>query len=647
MDNQWHDIGDPGVFSRKSEKKPPKQHEEIVEPAAQPAASEDGPEVRLGKPEFVGQVSKLEINKPCSVRVSVEFLKETVRKRVLFDIDAEYKGNKESVVRKAEGFAGEDGYATAEIKSLYAPDAWSGDNERKDTDTFYYIITASHANAEAPAQSDRVAMPQNAESEKYSATLVNQANEPKPNVNCRIVTAGHNGKELATGPDGRVEAELVAGDTVTLVLPDYESTAPEQDNNSSGAAGDGSAIHYQKGGVTLEANKPVTIIVPQRSFCLRLKGMYFETNKCFLLPSALANIKKLKQYSDEKSAKAVLIVGHTDRVGSPENNLVLSQERAESVLSFLHDDADNWLAWYDAAKPAGKRWGTREDQHMLSHLSGGGGPFYTGKVDGSQTTKFKEAAASFQSWANGNAGESLKVDGVIGPKTRRAMIVQYQAEDQTTLDSNVTAATLGLGEYFPQIQTADNIEEKKNRRVEVFMFEQTITPEAPGKGSHNCPQYEQWISGVCDTLDLAGDDADESGALTLVVNLTLKDVSSVALSCVSGQGKELKRAGINFAERKGETGYAFNLTDLLGTALPQVASLEVLSNDALVMPSIPVDFSQILTAGTGVTADMLSTVIAIAGDAVKTPGPLAVPPDDGGSGDFDIDPADDPDQIIV
>jgi len=228
-----------------------------------------------------------------------------------------------------------------------------------------------------------------------------------------------------------------------------------------------------------------------------------------------------------------------------------------------------------------------------SHLSGGGGPFYTGKVDGSQTTKFKEAAASFQNWANSNAGESLKVDGVIGPKTRRAMIVQYQAEDQTTLDGSVTAATLGLGNISPNPDRGQRGGKKEPSRGSVHVRTKDHTGGA-GERFAKLPQYGQWISGVCDTLDLAGDDADESGALTLLVNLTLKDVSSVALSCVSGQGKELKRAGINFAERKGETGYVFNLTDLLGTALTQVASLEVLSNDALVMPSIPVDFRRSL-----------------------------------------------------
>jgi len=66
-----------------------------------------------------------------------------------------------------------------------------------------------------------------------------------------------------------------------------------------------------------------------------LKGVTFETGKTTILPSSTkileATVKGLQKYDSVK----VEISGHTDNVGGEEFNMKLSQERAESVRSYL------------------------------------------------------------------------------------------------------------------------------------------------------------------------------------------------------------------------------------------------------------------------------------------------------------------------
>jgi OOP family OmpA-OmpF porin len=63
--------------------------------------------------------------------------------------------------------------------------------------------------------------------------------------------------------------------------------------------------------------------------------IYFETGKAVLLPESFAAldtvVKILKQYPSQHLA----IEGHTDNVGSDQSNLVLSENRAKAVFSYL------------------------------------------------------------------------------------------------------------------------------------------------------------------------------------------------------------------------------------------------------------------------------------------------------------------------
>jgi hypothetical protein len=204
------------------------------------------------------------------------------------------------------------------------------------------------------------------------------------------------------------------------------------------------------------------------------------------------------------------------------------------MKAYLCDDADTWLGWYEEGVRASKRWGQHEDLSMIDAL-----------VPDDQFGEGSHVAA-YQTWHNGeapdarqedqprsqparsqpNGWEELKVDGVLGSKTRRQLILDYMNLDGTSLtwepwegsqtlphsgsagqspatptrqEDDVRVVTYGCGEYFPLEdeegevdQDATNAEDdddddddndvKFDRRVEVFFFAKPfgILPPVPG-----------------------------------------------------------------------------------------------------------------------------------------------------------------------
>jgi outer membrane protein OmpA-like peptidoglycan-associated protein len=64
-------------------------------------------------------------------------------------------------------------------------------------------------------------------------------------------------------------------------------------------------------------------------------GILFPFNSADVLPAGRENLRQLAQSLQRYPGTEVLIVGHTDNVGSDAYNLQLSQRRAESAKSYL------------------------------------------------------------------------------------------------------------------------------------------------------------------------------------------------------------------------------------------------------------------------------------------------------------------------
>ncbi|OFX80644.1 MAG: hypothetical protein A2X12_08335 [Bacteroidetes bacterium GWE2_29_8] len=78
--------------------------------------------------------------------------------------------------------------------------------------------------------------------------------------------------------------------------------------------------------INLTIEPPKTIV---------LKNVLFETAKSTLKPSSFPTLNDLYEVLKVKKNMIIEIAGHTDNVGSAESNIRLSQNRAESVKSYL------------------------------------------------------------------------------------------------------------------------------------------------------------------------------------------------------------------------------------------------------------------------------------------------------------------------
>jgi hypothetical protein len=256
-------------------------------------------------------------------------------------------------------------------------------------------------------------------------------------------------------------------------------------------------------GVVLKTGESHTVVLIARVGRVRLVGMFFDLDKCFLLPSAMHGIRRIKSEYDAHPNSNLLIVGHTDTSGADDYNLILSVERADAMAAFLTDDVATWEGYFGTDKPSEKRWGAREVQNMLAALPEGGTPFYDGAPNGTEDAKHTAAVKQFQD------AQGLAVDGIAGPITRHALIQAYMGLDGTTLPSGIAPTTHGCGENFPVDATGDGVRDPDNRRVEVFFFDGPIQPAPPGKTSPaGSTEYPQWLAQVTETVDISAEDPD-------------------------------------------------------------------------------------------------------------------------------------------
>lgn len=248
-------------------------------------------------------------------------------------------------------------------------------------------------------------------------------------------------------------------------------------------------------------------VVP-RSVLARLQ-MFFNTNKSFLLPSALPSVRKLRRLYLENAPCKVLVVGHADTRAGPTYNDKLSLERAEATVAYLKDDVETWFKHYNDSD-AKKCWGKLEDRLMIISM-----PDFVDKPKGEDAVRWYQRT------------RKLEVDGKAGKETRHALITEYMGLDGASLSDfvgEIDAVAHGCGENFPLDDSgqeldpapADEKRDRIDRRVELFFFdvEFGITPPPPGPNSTaKDPQYPLWRKRVESVVELEADDPDAPQAI--------------------------------------------------------------------------------------------------------------------------------------
>ncbi len=251
--------------------------------------------------------------------------------------------------------------------------------------------------------------------------------------------------------------------------------------------------------VAIESETPHTLVIVPDHRRVRLVGMHIDTNKCFLLPSAMPGIRRVKAMYDEAKTTEVLVVGHTDPHGDRRYDEQLSLERAEAVVAFLRDDVEKWNAWFSTSAKE-KRWGDREVDAMFSALPEGEAPF----TRASEVARDPEAIRRFQRWSNETRGTSLTIDGIAGPRTRRALIEAYMALDHTSPPKGTRIVAHGCGPNHP-LPDEGNVPptDAELRRVDLFAFDGPIRPPPPGSiSSAGSSEYPQWVAQMHSTFDV-------------------------------------------------------------------------------------------------------------------------------------------------
>lgn len=142
-------------------------------------------------------------------------------------------------------------------------------------------------------------------------------------ANEKILTAQAN-EEIASGTAQRQAVLIQARERESQRSADQAGDARRQANAAESRAD------------SLEAElADLKVKKTERGLVLTLGDVLFDTSQATLKSGAYGTLDRLATALREKSGRKVLIEGHTDSVGSDENNQGLSERRAQSVQSAL------------------------------------------------------------------------------------------------------------------------------------------------------------------------------------------------------------------------------------------------------------------------------------------------------------------------
>jgi outer membrane protein OmpA-like peptidoglycan-associated protein len=111
-----------------------------------------------------------------------------------------------------------------------------------------------------------------------------------------------------------------------------------------------------------KSNTPYLIKVPLQKITIggmvTLNNVFFDTNKFDLLPESKVELQQLISFLQKNPKVAIEISGHTDNVGEDRKNMLLSENRAKAVYSYLIANKINasrlTYKGYGETRPAGE-----------------------------------------------------------------------------------------------------------------------------------------------------------------------------------------------------------------------------------------------------------------------------------------------------
>jgi outer membrane protein OmpA-like peptidoglycan-associated protein len=281
----------------------------------------------------------------------------------------------------------------------------------------------------------------------------------------------------------------------------------------------------------------VTINMSSLSGYIEVGDSHFRFNSSVYLPNEFAadaeelgssgiviveQIYRILEYSESK----ILITGHTDTVGSVENNAKLSEYRASSIYALIMGDRELFKTVSDAPHISNKDTkGTTLMKDKLQIADWAANEFgwscrhKNNNFDFLKT--FKAFQRSYNKWYCTKFNTpTIAEDGDWGPDTWGAVFDCYEwvlakrlmipKETLPAYRQSIDLANrfkfpqkhiVGCSEYHPlENAAADNYQSKTNRRVEILFFdEESTAPDlaCANKGACNgkgCPLFDLFVN---------------------------------------------------------------------------------------------------------------------------------------------------------
>ncbi|HEY0431696.1 MAG TPA: peptidoglycan-binding protein [Pyrinomonadaceae bacterium] len=232
---------------------------------------------------------------------------------------------------------------------------------------------------------------------------------------------------------------------------------------------------------TVSAGQTAKVTITLRPGAVIAKAfiIHFRFDSAFVEPCMREVMEVVSKYADGHPDEKVVVLGHTDLVGSDEYNQALSERRARSVFATLTfgtsaelraaaiQDWDHLRRGPRAGLNDG--WGTREYQYILQDLQ-----YYLGNIDEDHGPKTDAAVRAFQ------RDKGLPQTGFVNDATWTKLVAAYleagaleiaedrflpNASDDPPCDSGILK-WLGCGEKDPVKNTREAW--RPNRRVEIL-----------------------------------------------------------------------------------------------------------------------------------------------------------------------------------
>jgi hypothetical protein len=389
---------------------------------------------------------------------------------------------------------------------------------------------------DAPPESEPP--PQPAEPEHWIELEVLTAKElPAEDIAFELVLPDGEQRSGQTDGDGRVRIDGIAeSGTCKLAFPDIDVQAPVP--HAPGPS-EREAIAYLRERLSLPVDRLHTIrLPPERMMAhyVEFDDVFFSFNSTALLPetkdhtppnnadgepiTGIGLCVAVLQYTEQfDGQKSLLLLGHTDTVGSDDDNVTLAQLRAQVVYGLVAGDRQVFMDAVDAPHVKDKQQKAKvlfADKNFVldwvAHETGW--PCSLAENYNDHWTATKRLQESYNDHRDQVGGEAtLTVDRDFGKQTWGAVFDVYQAHIARVLEIDRTELRArqakiawtapqtkhaGCGEFHPlDLIGRDGVRSATNRRAEAVFFDPGEAPAlecfAGGCAQRQCELFQRHL----------------------------------------------------------------------------------------------------------------------------------------------------------